>query len=792
MAKKEKKVMKRIIEKINIEKKRLIPENNIGNRILYKYYRIIIKYLMIIDLIIQATRKNKLFLIKSNSSKIALKIKGIGQKNIFNSSFRKYYYQNEIYINGEKQNTVNNSYIFNKTHNYVELIWNNMINNTVSMFGNCKDITEIDLSNFDSSQLMYTYYMFYGCTSLTSINMNNLVISNIVDMEEMFYNCSMLSTINLSNFDTSKVTWINNLFDGCINLEYINLNKFNEMKLNSSSSGYYNNIFSKVPDNVVICINENNNQNIILPQIKQKTCYTIDCFDDWRSKQKKIVTTTGKCVNSCDEETQYKYEYNSKCYDNCQNGFLVDNNNIAINKCKCFLEKCLTCSHVALNLSLCNKCNTNFYPMENDTSNLGEYINCYKNLQGYYLDKDDLLFKKCYDTCETCETKGNNITHNCLSCNKDFPINISFNNYTNCYLNCTYYFYFDQDNNYLCTKNSSCPHEFPKLDDEKRQCIKNDIKNMIQNIIKYEKNETESEEKMKEEEVKYYDQIIENIEAGFTSDNYDTSNLDKGEDEVIETEKMTVTFTTTQNQKDNTNNNMSSIDLGECEKLLRNYYNISDNETLYMKKVDIIQEGVKTPKIEYDVYCKLKGNKLEKLNISTVCGDSKISLSIPLELSDDIDKLNTSSGYYNDICYVATSESGTDISLKDRKKEYFEDNKVVCQEDCDFSEYDTNTQKATCSCQVKESSTSFADMTINTTKLYENFADFKNIVNLKILVCSKILFTKSGLVKNIGSYIILVIIIFHIICMIIFYVKQLKTIFKKIKDIIFGFNFSNY
>jgi len=80
-------------------------------------------------------------------------------------------------------------------------------------------------------------------------------------------------------------------------------------------------------------------------------------------------------------------------------------------------------------------------------------------------------------------------------------------------------------------------------------------------------------------------------------------------------------------------------------------------------------------------------------------------------------------------------------------------------------------------------------MTINTTKLYENFADFKNIVNLKILVCYKILFTKSGLVKNIGSYIILVIIIFHIICMIIFYMKQLKTIFKKIKDIIFGIKF---
>ena len=52
--------------------------------------------------------------------------------------------------------------------------------------------------------------------------------------------------------------------------------------------------------------------------------------------------------------------------------------------------------------------------MENDSSNLGEYINCYKDLKGYYLDNNTLLYKKCYYTCETCEIKGNNITHNCL------------------------------------------------------------------------------------------------------------------------------------------------------------------------------------------------------------------------------------------------------------------------------------------------------------------------------------------------------------------------------------------
>ena len=93
---------------------------------------------------------------------------------------------------------------------------------------------------------------------------------------------------------------------------------------------------------------------------------------------------------------------------------------------------------------------------------------------------------------------------------------------------------------------------------------------------------------------------------------------DQGEDEIIKTEKITVNLTTTQNQINNINSNMTSIDLGECETLLRNYYNISNNETLYMKKMDICQEGLKIPKVEYDVYCRLFGTNLIKSNL-TAC-----------------------------------------------------------------------------------------------------------------------------------------------------------------------------
>ena len=287
--------------------------------------------------------------------------------------------------------------------------------------------------------------------------------------------------------------------------------------------------------------------------------------------------------------------------------------------------------------------------------------------------------------------------------------------------------------------------------------------------------------KTKNQKKIYYDNIIKTVESGFTSINYDTSNIEKGNDELLKTEKVIITFTTSENQKNNIKNNMNNmttIDLGECEGLLRHYYNLSSNETLYMKKMDIAQEGSKAIKVEYDVYCKLSGSYLEKLDL-TVCKDTKVTIGIPYDIDDDIDKLNISSGYYNDICYTTTSDDGTDISLNDRKTEFANDDKVVCQEGCIFSEYDYENHIAKCKCDVKESPFSIADMNINKEKLLENFKDIKNYVNFKFLKCYKVLFTKEGIMNNYGFFLILIIIFIHLLNFIIFRVSKFHVIEKK-------------
>ena len=53
------------------------------------------------------------------------------------------------------------------------------------------------------------------------------------------------------------------------------------------------------------------------------------------------------------------------------------------------MEKCLYCPNVSLTKGLCTTYNYDYYEIENNPFNIGEYINFYKEPKGYYLDKID-------------------------------------------------------------------------------------------------------------------------------------------------------------------------------------------------------------------------------------------------------------------------------------------------------------------------------------------------------------------------------------------------------------------
>ena len=109
---------------------------------------------------------------------------------------------------------------------------------------------------------------------------------------------------------------------------------------------------------------------------------------------------------------------------------------------------------------------------------------------------------------------------------------------------------------------------------------------------------------------------------------------------------------------------------------------------------------MKIPKVEYELYYPLNGSNLYKLNL-TLCKNMKIDILIPVSLTDDIDKHNSSSDYYNNICSKATSKSNTDILLGDRRNEFIKNNMSLCEGNCELTNYDYKNKKAKCSCNVK-------------------------------------------------------------------------------------------
>ena len=238
----------------------------------------------------------------------------------------------------------------------------------------------------------------------------------------------------------------------------------------------------------------------------------------------------------------------------------------------------------------------------------------------------------------------------------------------------------------------------------------------------------------------------------------------------------------------NSKTNTTSIDLGKCEKQLKNYYNISENESLYILKMDIQQEGYKIPKIQYEVYYPLNhDSKLCLLNLS-ICENINIDLHLPLTLNGNLEQYDPNSEFYNDICNTFTSENGTDLTLSDRKKNYINNNLAVCEENCNFIQYNNTIEKAICSCKTKiDFINKISENALIKEDLLKNFADFNNIFNLKILKCTYLIFSIKSLKDNYANIILIAIIIFYFICLMLFIFKDYKNEIKFHIDILVYF-----
>ena len=78
-------------------------------------------------------------------------------------------------------------------------------------------MTEIDISNFDSSSVTVTSYMFSGCTNIKTVRFGEKWdMAKVTNTNNMFLNCGSLTTICVAkDWNTSKLTNYGAMFKGC-------------------------------------------------------------------------------------------------------------------------------------------------------------------------------------------------------------------------------------------------------------------------------------------------------------------------------------------------------------------------------------------------------------------------------------------------------------------------------------------------------------------------------------------------------------------------------------------------
>ena len=128
------------------------------------------------------------------------------------------------------------SYMFNNCRNLISLDLSSFdTSNVVNMYGmfrmwnenNCYgSLQSLDLSGFDTSKVTKMGSMFAFNTSLTTLNVDNFNTKNVTDMYHMFVNCTRLKQINLTSFETENVINMYGMFESCNSLVELNLKNF--------------------------------------------------------------------------------------------------------------------------------------------------------------------------------------------------------------------------------------------------------------------------------------------------------------------------------------------------------------------------------------------------------------------------------------------------------------------------------------------------------------------------------------------------------------------------------------
>ena len=229
----------------------------------------------------------------------------------------------------------------------------------------------------------------------------------------------------------------------------------------------------------------------------------------------------------------------------------------------------------------------------------------------------------------------------------------------------------------------------------------------------------------------------------------------------------------------------TSIDFMECEMKLRDYYNLTENDTLSVFQTETVSSNNRslTNKVQYVVY----DENNTQLNLS-VCENEQIKINFMMKNDSGfdmtkysefegkgIDILNSSDPFFNDICYTY-SDGKNDVILTDRIKDIYQ-NYSLCDSGCEYEGLNSTSGIVSCTCPVDTSDSDSDDDSANLKSIILSvFSDS----TIGVVQCYNRVFSSKK--DNIGFWVFLVIVIAHIPLYVWFFLKGNS----QIKDYIDG------
>ena len=361
-------------------------------------------------------------------------------------------------------------------------------------------------------------------------------------------------------------------------------------------------------------------------------------------------------------------------------------------------------------------------------------------------------------------------------------------------VSCKYYYYYNFDEKNMKSKiclpeGAICPEEKPYEIISTKECI---LSCSYENLII-------SECKLSNKNIGI-EQIIQNFRYEIENNNQLINKILYGNfsDLTILGNNIIYQITTTVNQQikieAKINDGISSINLGECESILKRENQIGENVSLIILKYDFNTNESISKQVEYKLY-----NPLTRKNLNLdLCKNKSINLYIPVDINEDLlevyqdannhgyDIFDPENKFYKDICTPYTSKYGTDIILSDRFDDILNNTGSLCEINCNYMGIYTETKKVLCECSTKVNNSLTITKEIFSLKKIRNIHSYlKSQLNYKVLTCYRLIYDFKKIIYNYGFFIMSIIIILFVSLVIINFIssgQNLKLIFSKIVE----------